>query len=594
MVSHFGKTNWLSRFFNWFNIKRISYISILLNSISIILSIVYLATTVYSIVWDICGVIFFCALFGNFILIHLNNLRLNKTIQIGKKLKKLGIIYLIYTIISIVGIELGNLAISVTYSNAIKDNFIAYFMIYFLYFGFLIFGIIIAYLNIKNFDNDEIWNPKREREIKSQIRDTGIKKILLQIIHDPHLFFKNICYLMLLFGLIFAYIVIMGPKGTIVNYVDVSQYALGFAFIFFSITLILLDLKDKKKNPKSYFIVAVFGLSISGICILPLCVSPYAINIAEENFSEGFGNNWRDKIDSGAESYFLHTQFSIPEYFLGILPKDCIVLEQILFYNITSGENKGVILYFDAYLPPNNGEGLPGQNSTLIRIHGGGWASGDKGLYNMMQVNKHFAGLGYVVFDIQYGLNDMGLEYAPMAPNYVRGNFSIDDMVSHIGIFTQFLTQHAEEYGSNLDSVFISGNSAGGQLASAAALGIASGNYTEIFGSNLTIKGLIPFYPAFFLFSEPYIPGYTRPEFLDPRLLVNEASPPCLIYHGSEDGLVSPIEAQSMKDAYDINGIGNCAVLWMPLGAHCSDIYFSGYYNQIFLYYMERFLYIYQ
>jgi hypothetical protein len=30
----------------------------------------------------------------------------------------------------------------------------------------------------------------------------------------------------------------------------------------------------------------------------------------------------------------------------------------------------------------------------------------------------------------------------------------------------------------------------------------------------------------------------------------------------------------------------------MPFGGHASDFYFTGYYNQIFLYYMERFIYL--
>jgi hypothetical protein len=57
-------------------------------------------------------------------------------------------------------------------------------------------------------------------------------------------------------------------------------------------------------------------------------------------------------------------------------------------------------------MPLDRGEDLPGQNSTLIRIHGGGWVSGDKGGSNMVQMNKYFAAQGYIVFDIQYGLYD--------------------------------------------------------------------------------------------------------------------------------------------------------------------------------------------
>ncbi|GAI93690.1 unnamed protein product, partial [marine sediment metagenome] len=47
------------------------------------------------------------------------------------------------------------------------------------------------------------------------------------------------------------------------------------------------------------------------------------------------------------------------------------------------------------------------------------------------------------------------------------------------------------------------------------------------------------------------------------------------------------------RNTYLAEGNDECVILWMLLGGHASDFYFSGYYNQIFLYYMERFLYFY-
>ena len=79
--------------------------------------------------------------------------------------------------------------------------------------------------------------------------------------------------------------------------------------------------------------------------------------------------------------YFLSTRFEVPGYYLGIPPESCQEITNVNFYNGT-GVNAGVKLYFDAYLPPNHGKigSSPGQNSTIIRIHGGGWTTGDKGL----------------------------------------------------------------------------------------------------------------------------------------------------------------------------------------------------------------------
>jgi acetyl esterase/lipase len=242
-------------------------------------------------------------------------------------------------------------------------------------------------------------------------------------------------------------------------------------------------------------------------------------------------------------------------------------------------------------MPLGRGEDLPGRNSTLIRIHGGGWVSGDKGESNMMQMNKYFAAQGYIVFDIQYGLYDSPVAVMDfITPSYNKGDFNIDDMVRHIGEFTKYLAINADDYGANLDSVFISGGSSGGHLASAAALAMTSGRYSHLFSQNLTIKGLIPFYPSNGQMNHFGIDG--KEEFKNPELLVESDSPPCLIFQGTHDVLTYFGISNNFRDAYLAKGNTYCAIIWMLMGGHSSDNYFSGYYNQIFLYYMERFMYL--
>jgi acetyl esterase/lipase len=170
----------------------------------------------------------------------------------------------------------------------------------------------------------------------------------------------------------------------------------------------------------------------------------------------------------------------------------------------------------------------------------------------------------------------------------VLGDFNIDDMVRHIGIFTKYLALHVE-YHANLDSVLISGGSAGGQLTIASGLALSSGKYSDILDSRLKIKGIIPFYPANGLSQALGIGGAN--ELTNPSALVDANSPPCLIYQGTHDGLVDPEIASDFRDTYVKAGNTKCALLSMPFGSHGSDYYYSGYYNQVFMYYMERFMY---
>ncbi|MFX1277469.1 MAG: alpha/beta hydrolase [Promethearchaeota archaeon] len=561
-----------------------SYIIIFFNLISFIFGIIYLTCSLFGIsyifvIWDIFGVIITISFFFNLIFIFYNESKSNKHTKLGNKLNLINYGYLIFFLIGMTMIPIGNFLISNNYSNTLLDNFASYAMVFCSFFGIQLIGILIAYLNIKSANNPEVWDLTK-RTLSLSRRKLLIRKIL-------KIYLKIMCYSTLLLGVHFTLILFFGVY--LVYFISIiyglfaPMWSVFISFIILATTILLLKLKNKKKNLIGYYSVGIIGFCLSIILFSPIFIAPFSISRAEINFSSAFGNDWRNKIDPIAQTYFLQTPFSMPGYYLGINPEDCIIKENILFY---TNDTEGIHLFFDAYMPSNKGISLPGQNSTLIRIHGGGWVLGDKGMMNMMQMNKYFAAQGYVVFDIQYGLLEYGIP-SFMAPENVVGNFNLNDMMRHIGNFTRYISSHASEYGANLNSVFVSGGSAGGQLTCATAFGIHSGYYTHIFGDTLTIKGVIPFYPAIV---RTLVQGDIN--FINPQNLINGSSPPCLIYQGTQDNLVHPSLSQLIKDNYTSHGNNKCAIIWSDLAGHASDIYFSGYYNQIFLYYMERFMYL--
>lgn len=565
-------------------VKNVSYAAIILNLFSIFFGILYIVfstldITYILVLWEIFGIFMIITFFFNLFLVFFNELKLNKNSKLGNKLNLLNYVYLIFIIVGMLMMPVGNFLVRATYSTNRLYDFNPYFIVYFSFFGILLLGMLIAFLNVKNINNRELWDLSKHNLSLSK------NKLLLRKILKISL--KIICYLTLIVGIHFSLIILFGiylrDIFSVIYGIFTSMWSLFLSFIILSSTIFLLKLKNKKKNLKGYYSVGIIGSLLSIILLLPIFFTPYSIIRAEINFSSAFGSDWRSNIGSDAHAHFLQTPFSIPGYFLGSSPKSCIIKENILFYDNTT---EGIQLYFDAFMPNNKGIGLPCQNSTLIRIHGGGWVFGDKGLMNMMQMNYYFAAQGYIVFDIQYGLNDIGLP-SFLSPENVMGNFTLDDMMRHIGNFTHYLSNHALEYGANLDSVFISGGSAGGQLTCATAFGIHSGNYTHIFGNNLTIKGVIPFYPGL---GAPLVEGSLI--FKYPQNLINGSSPPCLIYQGTQDNLVHPSMSQLIKDTYTNHGNSKCAIIWLDFAGHASDLYFSGYYNQLFLYYMERFMYL--
>ncbi|MHA1439548.1 MAG: alpha/beta hydrolase [Promethearchaeota archaeon] len=596
------------KFQEQFSIKNVSYSLLALNLLCIAFGIIYLLIPISNIVYDVFGVILLITLFGNLLLIYLNSLKLNRTTKIGNRFNILCYFYLLFIIFAIGWIIWGNLKIVTNYSNEFGDNLKAYAFICFGYFGILTFSLFIAYLDVKYLKNREIWDDSTKG---NRIQSKGIikaKKIL-------RIFIGLICAFIFLIGLYFAALVLFGAElglSPVLEEVDfnnlppkllirglngvigmfIAQAGLFLGIIFLVFTILFLKVKNKNKSPKSYYTVAIIGIIISGIMIIPLCSTPYYVYSAEKNFAAAFGEDWRDKIPEDINrDYFLKSPFSLPGYFLGIPPKECEVMaDEGPYYN---NKTEGIKLYFDAYLPKEDKKDLPGENAILIWIHGGGWTMGDKGNYRI-QYNKYLAAQGYIVFDLQYGLNDKydrdGLQGTP---DNVKGDFDINDMVRQIGVFIKKLDdkEFQEKYNNpDINSVFISGGSAGGHLTCAVALAIDSGKYEQYFGKNVTIKGLIPYYPGNGLPEALGLSGDN--ELIHPEELVTKSSPPCLIFHGTNDGLAHPDISKEFRKAYINSGNNKCAILWAPFGGHGCDAYYSGYYSQVFLYYMERFLYL--
>ncbi|MHA1913211.1 MAG: alpha/beta hydrolase [Promethearchaeota archaeon] len=561
------------------NITITSFVTIFLNLFSIALGISYFIISRYSIFWDIFGVILIITLFENLLFIYFNLYK--KDILRGKTLR-ISYGYLVLIIVAFLFMMLGNLLLSVTYSNSLLDNLGAYCMIYISYFGILIYGITFAIVDLIKLSSVNIHSLNYTIIPIKTVKFIRVKRILLKalVILSKSTF---------IVGIVFAVVIIFGSFEVVTTLIAIisGQFGIYFSFIFAANTILLLKLKRCKRTTIKYYRTAIIGLFVSGCLLMPLFLTNSTARNANKTFTSVFGGDWQERIPITAEEYFLKTPFTLTGYFLGAQPKDCIIQKNILFY-----DEEGIQLYFDAYMPLNGGTSLPGENSTIIRIHGGSWVSGDKGMMNMLQVNKYFAAQGYVVFDIQYGLDINPLfNLDPLTPDYKKGNFNIDDMLRHIGAFTHFLSNHSEDFGVNLNSVFVSGGSAGGQLASATGLAIASGNYTDIFSANLTIKGIIPLYPANGAMKFFGIGG--SPEFKNPENLINADSPPCLIFQGTHDILNYFGISETFKNKYYAKGNKECAILWMPYGGHASDLFFSGYYNQIFLYFMERFLFLY-
>ncbi len=570
------------------------FISLFLNIFCIFSGIIYLIVPSNSHYWNFNGVLFVIAILYSSIVILIQGRILN---PLNEKVSKyriasygfyafIGFAYLLMFISNFVG-----------FGPRLASNIGLGIMVVIGYFGILIYSSVLMFFFLSKFQKDSEYF---EFEVSADRNRTIKNKILLVL----RRFVVAFSFLVFSFGVLID-IAIINPR---------ILRSLGFGLGVFAaqtglfiglgcITctfLILYTLRKQNKFLKTKLLTISFlGVVVSSICFIPLLSTPsFSIN-AYRDFSDAynpyFGGSWENEIEtSGYSEFFLKNPFQLTGYFLGSGVPSCTIISDILYFDGSSSNysvDQNIKLYFDAYLPPNEGIGLPGENSTIIRIHGGGWVLGDKGFMNIRMMNRYLAAQGYCVFDIQYGLNNISdiMGGFSAGPENVFGNFTLDDMMRHIGNFTHFLEAHSSEYGANLNSVFISGGSAGGQLTCAVALGLDSGNYTETFSNAYTIKGLVPYYPANNISAD--FASTSKLEWRDPNLLVKSDSPPSLVFQGDKDGLIE--ESLIFQKTYSDLGRTDCAVLLFSFGGHGCDFYFPGYYNQVFLYYMERFLFLY-
>lgn len=410
------------------------------NTLSLCLGVVYLFSDNPGVGWNIYGFLMILTLVGN-LMIQLQT----------SPLKQFDFVYLLL-------FNSGMLLIPVlnTYSSAALMDYdsISKLSISIILSIYLL-GAVVSLIRLSDSNRMNYFTDNFSKTASGSRFTKAFKKIVLLL------------YTLLLLSGIYISYDLLDKDGAGLTEVFIPQLALFFGLFFLGIACSILRLYPR--NRKSVFSISVLlvGFIVFVICLLPLSSIPDLITDAKENYESAFGAATLEEIElldkeffKGNDS-FKQIPFSIPGYFYGLPSGDYEVKENVQFYEGMNGVDKGIKLLFDVYTPSEGKSDLPGNNAVLIRIHGGGWTIGDKGSANFAQVNKYFASRGYIVFDIQYGLFN-GKKFIEMVevPENIIGNFTIDDMVRHIGIFTSYLADHHEEYHANLSSVFISGGSA--------------------------------------------------------------------------------------------------------------------------------------
>lgn len=199
--------------------------------------------------------------------------------------------------------------------------------------------------------------------------------------------------------------------------------------------------------------------------------------------------------------------------------------------------------------PRRNGAPPSGLRPVLLQIHGGGWVYGDKERQGQ-PLMSHLASRGWVCFAMNYRL-------APRA--------TFPDAIVDVKRAIAWLREHAGDYGADADFVCLTGGSAGGHLASLAALSPNFPAFQPGFEAvDTRVQACAPFYGVYDFLDraglrreQPMTPFLAKwvlkctpqenPQLWEdasPVSHISAQAPPFFVVHGACDSLVLPGEAR--------------------------------------------------
>lgn len=249
-----------------------------------------------------------------------------------------------------------------------------------------------------------------------------------------------------------------------------------------------------------------------------------------------------------------------------------------LVYATHGGER----LRLDVFRHRDRGHGIgksrDGGAPILVQVHGGGWVVGSKNEQGLPLMNR-MAGHGWLCFSIDYRLS-------PVA--------TFPDHVVDVKKAIAWVKENAREWGGDPDFVVITGGSAGGHLASLAALTPNVPEYQPGFETADTeVQGCVSFYGVYD-FTDPEPTRHSRGlrrllerwvmkarleddrsrfEAASPAYRAGAQAPPFFVIHGDRDTLVPVAQARSFVRALRSGSRRPVAYAEIPGAQHAFEIF---------------------
>jgi acetyl esterase len=258
-----------------------------------------------------------------------------------------------------------------------------------------------------------------------------------------------------------------------------------------------------------------------------------------------------------------------------MLPHRCVGAG-VLFLSLTAihGEELKDIEYgragkyslrLDAHIPDGTGP-----FAAVILVHGGAWVTGDR-TSNVQPLFQPLSDAGFAWFSISYRLA------GDVARNPLGAALQLGTAESDVRRAVAFVKEHASEYRVNPNKIALIGESAGGQLASMAALrpdpegavqGVVAFYTPSDLASLVRTSSLIPDNVRDAVKGTPFdgllMAGLTE---FSPINHVSATSPPFLLIHGTDDNVVPFAQSERFCDKLRTAGVG-CELYRVEGGGH--------------------------
>jgi acetyl esterase/lipase len=242
--------------------------------------------------------------------------------------------------------------------------------------------------------------------------------------------------------------------------------------------------------------------------------------------------------------------------------------------DVVYGEVHGTGLLMDVFTPKGKANGL-----GIIDVVSGAYSSDRRKLRDhiLAQLYSIFCSRGYTVFAIRPGS---------------RTRYTAPEMEAHVKIGIRYVKQHAAEYKIDPDRLGLTGASAGGHLATLAAVTPEEGNPdadSPLLRHNTRVKAAAIFFPPTDFLDWDGKPadfktlgdllflggakGHSEEEIkeragqISPARLVKEPAVPFLLIHGDADPLVPLQQSQKMVAALKAAG-GSAELIVKKGGGH--------------------------